>query len=97
MVEEVLDYAQIAEMLRVLAHPIRLRIIDELKDSDKTVSELWHSIKLPQSLVSQHLSILRHSGIIKSVREGKVVRYSILNPIAIKILKLIQNKTKGRN
>ncbi len=97
MIEETPDYAQITEMLKVLCHPVRLKIIDELKGSAKTVSELGRSVKLPQSLVSQHLSILRHSGIIKGVREGRKVRYSILNPIAIKILKLIQNKTKGRN
>lgn len=97
MKERMLDYTQMAETLKVLGHPVRLRIISELIGSDKTVSELWHSVGLPQSLVSQHLSILRHSGIIKSVRKGKTVHYSILNPIAIKILKLIQNKTKGRN
>ncbi|MFN3134140.1 MAG: ArsR/SmtB family transcription factor [Candidatus Kryptonium sp.] len=84
------DYTQMAETLKVLGHPVRLRIINELIGSDKTVSELWHSVGLPQSLVSQHLSVLRHSGIIKSVRKGRSVYYSVANPIAIRILNLIQ-------
>lgn len=81
-----------AETLKVLGHPVRLRIISELIGSDKTVSELWHSVGLPQSLVSQHLSILRHSGIIKSVRKGRLVYYSVVSPIAVRILNLIQKQ-----
>ncbi|CUT07879.1 regulatory protein, arsR family [Candidatus Kryptonium thompsonii] len=51
MREKVFDYTQMAETLKVLGHPVRLRIISELIGSDKTVSELWHSVGLPQSLV----------------------------------------------
>ncbi|CUS77411.1 ArsR family transcriptional regulator [Candidatus Kryptonium thompsonii] len=92
MREKVFDYTQMAETLKVLGHPVRLRIISELIGSDKTVSELWHSVGLPQSLVSQHLSILRHSGIIKSVRKGRLVYYSVVSPIAVRILNLIQKQ-----
>ncbi len=92
MREKVFDYTQMAETLKVLGHPVRLRIINELISSDKTVSELWHSVGLPQSLVSQHLSILRHSGIIKSVRKGRLVYYSVVSPIAVRILNLIQKQ-----
>jgi len=92
MREKVFDYTQMAETLKVLGHPVRLRIISELIGSDKTVSELWHSVGLPQSLVSQHLSILRHSGVIKSVRKGRLVYYSVVSPIAVRILNLIQKQ-----
>jgi ArsR family transcriptional regulator len=86
------DYVNIAEILKVLGHPIRLKIISELIDSDKTVSQIWRAVGLSQALVSQHLAVLRHNGIIKSVRKGNTVYYSIINPIAIEILKLIQKQ-----
>ncbi len=89
-----LDYSDIAEIFKVLGHPVRLRIIDELSESDKTVSQLQHLIGVSQALLSQHLTVLRHSKIIKSVRKGNTVYYSIIDPIIIEILKIIfQNKT----
>ncbi len=86
------DYVYIADILKALGHPIRLKIISELMDSDKTVSQIWKSVGLSQALVSQHLAVLRHNGIIKSVRKGNTVYYSIVNPVAIEILKLIQKQ-----
>jgi ArsR family transcriptional regulator len=89
-----LDYSDIAEIFKVLGHPVRLRIIDELSESDKTVSQLQHLIGVSQALLSQHLTVLRHSKIIKSIRKGNTVYYSITNPVVVAILKLIsQNKT----
>ncbi|MDW8108561.1 MAG: metalloregulator ArsR/SmtB family transcription factor [Candidatus Kryptonium sp.] len=92
-VQKVNEFSKVAEMLRVIGHPVRLKIISELIESEKTVSELWHLIGQSQSLVSQHLAVLRHSGIIKSVRRGNTVYYSVINPTVIKILKLIQKQT----
>ncbi len=88
------DYSDIAEIFKVLGHPVRLRIIDELSESDKTVSQLQNLIGVSQALLSQHLTVLRHSKIIKSVRKGNTVYYSIINPMVVEILKIIfQNKT----
>lgn len=92
--EKINEFSQIAEVLKILGHPTRLRIISELIDSDKTVSELWHLVGVSQSLVSQHLAVLRRSGIIKSVRRGNTVYYSVTNPFVVKILKLTKNKVK---
>ncbi|CUS76638.1 ArsR family transcriptional regulator [Candidatus Kryptobacter tengchongensis] len=92
--EKINEFSQIAEILRILGNPTRLKIISELIDSDKTVSELWHLVGISQSLVSQHLAVLRRSGIIKSVRRGNTVYYSVANPLVVKILKLTKNKLK---
>lgn len=82
-------FSDIAEVFKVMGHPLRLRIINELSGSDKTVSQLQHLIGVPQAMLSQHLTVLRHSKIIKSVRKGHMVYYSITNPVVVEILKLI--------
>jgi ArsR family transcriptional regulator len=90
--EKGIDLNGFVDMFKALGHPIRLRIILELMESDKSVSELWHVLGVSQTLVSQHLAVLRHSGIIKSFRRGNTVYYSVLNPIVVEIFKLIQKQ-----
>jgi len=86
------NYSDIAEILRILGHPVRLGIVGELIESDKTVSQLQDTLGISQAVVSQHLAVLRHSKIIKSVRKGHTVYYSIINPTVVEILKLIQKQ-----
>jgi DNA-binding transcriptional ArsR family regulator len=67
-----------AEILRALAHPIRLRII-EFIDANKSinVNKIYGSLKLEQSITSQHLRILRAADIVKTDRNGKFIIYSV--------------------
>ena len=67
-----------SEILRALAHPLRMRIL-EFIDNHKTinVNKIYNTLKLEQSITSQHLRILRLAGVVITSREGKFIHYSI--------------------
>lgn len=77
--EDLSKYNDKAELLKVLAHPVRLCIVRGLMDKECNVSHMQDCLNLPQSTVSQHLSILRARGIIKGTRTGLEVNYTIAN------------------
>jgi DNA-binding transcriptional ArsR family regulator len=92
------DLREAADMLRLLAHPHRLKIIDILeKDRDgRPVHSLVSDLEIAQSAVSQHLSSMQRAGLIKRERRGKEVWYQIDNPKPLQILTCIrQRKAKS--
>lgn len=80
------DADQMARVLRVLANPDRLRMLcrmgmaDEVGGARPTVGEMVALTGLSQSRVSQHLALLRESGIVSPSREGQQVRYQLVDP-----------------
>ena len=67
-----------SEILRALAHPLRMQILEFIDQNDKiNVNHIYNTLKLEQSITSQHLRILRMAGIVKTIREGKFIHYSI--------------------
>ena len=79
-----------AEVCKTLTSPKRLEIIHALKDGEKTVTELVNILGIPKANVSQHLSILKNKGILKSRREGVNIFYSIANPKVIQACNLMR-------
>jgi ArsR family transcriptional regulator len=75
-----------AEILKVLGHPIRLKIVVGLCTRECNVKHIWECLGLPQATVSQHLALLKHKGIIEGKREGVEVHYSVINPLAKKLI-----------
>lgn len=75
-----------AEILKVLGHPIRLKIVAGLCTKECNVKHIWECLELPQATVSQHLALLKHKGIIEGKREGVEVHYRVINPLAKKII-----------
>jgi ArsR family transcriptional regulator len=75
-----------AEILKVLGHPIRLKIVAGLCNKECNVKHIWECLELPQATVSQHLALLKHKGIIEGKRDGVEVHYSVINPLAKKII-----------
>lgn len=69
-----------AEICKVFTNPKRLEIISLLRDGEKTVSELEELAGIPQANVSQHLTVLRQSGVVTTRREGANIYYKIANP-----------------
>ena len=78
-----------AEILKVLGHPIRLKIVAGLCTRECSVKHIWECLGLPQATVSQHLALLKHKGIIEGKREGVEVHYSVINPLAKKLISLL--------
>ncbi len=69
-----------SELCKAMSDPKRLRIINELRNGEKTVTELTAVLGLKQSNASQHLGILRRAGVIAFRREGKTSFYRLANP-----------------
>lgn len=73
---------RVAGILKVLGHPIRLRIVQTLLTEESCVKDIWSCLDLPQATVSQHLSILKGKGIVDSAREGVSMRYWVSDEIS---------------
>ena len=66
------------EMLRALTHPLRLKILSFIdKNEQINVNKIYNTLKLEQSITSQHLRILRNAGLVNTKRDGKFIYYSI--------------------
>ncbi len=81
---------EVAPTLRALAHPVRLRIIDFLKDGEQPVSRIVEATGKTQALTSHQLGILRAHGAIKARREGNQVFYRVADESALGVLECIR-------
>jgi len=79
-----------AEMCKVFSNPIRLEILNLLRDNDMSVTELMNSSRLSQANISQHLSIMKSRGIVNSKRNGKNINYKLTTPKIIKAFDIIK-------
>jgi DNA-binding transcriptional ArsR family regulator len=70
-------YRESARLLRVMAHPMRLEILDIIRRSDECVCHLSVALNKPQPHVSQQLAILRNAGLITDRKEGNLVFYGL--------------------
>jgi DNA-binding transcriptional ArsR family regulator/YHS domain-containing protein len=77
-------YSQIfelhAELLKALAHPRRLEIVQLLRDQELSVTDIYEMLDLPQANISQHLMILRDANVVTTQRDGKQIIYSLAHP-----------------
>jgi len=69
-----------AEICQTLTNPIRLQIIDQLRDGEKSVTQMVEAMDAPQGTVSRHLSVMRAKGVVVPRREGSSVYYSLGSP-----------------
>lgn len=72
-----------AEIVKAMAHPTRLFIIEELSKAEQCVADLTKMIGSDTSTVSKHLSILRTVGILKSEKRGAQVYYALRVPCVL--------------
>lgn len=81
-----------ASVLRSLTHPLRMKIIKFIDSKGSiNVNRIYKTLKLEQSITSQHLRILRESGIVNIKKEGKFIYYSINYKRISSINKLIKD------
>jgi ArsR family transcriptional regulator len=75
-----------AEFFKALAHPLRIRILDALRDGEVAVNELSSRLGVEQSTLSQQLAILRNRSIILGRKNGSKVLYSVRDPAVFRLL-----------
>lgn len=92
---ETLD--RIAPIIRNVAHPLRLRILDYLdhEGEPRSVSDIMEAAGAGQAIVSQQLRILKDQGVLSARREGNFVLYSIANRSVLLLLECIRQHQKA--
>jgi len=68
------------EICKALGHPLRLAIVDRLKDEETSASDLIAELGLSKANLSKHMALLTHGGIVESRREGRLVFYRLTDP-----------------
>lgn len=67
-----------AQHIRAINHPLRQKILDYIHSKGKsTVTDIYVTLRLEQSVASQHLAILRKAHFVNTTREGKYIYYSV--------------------
>jgi DNA-binding transcriptional ArsR family regulator len=79
-----------ADVIRVLANPKRLMIVDVLGRSPATVTEIAERLDLSLQNTSQHLRVMKDRGIVRARRDGREVRYAIANPVLAESCHLVR-------
>ncbi|MHC5022845.1 MAG: ArsR/SmtB family transcription factor [Planctomycetota bacterium] len=95
LTDEVLERA--ARVLRVLAHPARLRMVERLLDGEYSVGELAEVVGLPPAAASQHLSNMAAHGIVEGERIDRQVFYRVKNPNAANLIECLRQHGDGRH
>ncbi len=78
------------ELLKVIAHPVRIKILEELTKGVKCVSDLEEFLEISQPNISQHLSLLRNFQIIDYFIDGRLRCYFLVDPIIPDLLELLK-------
>jgi DNA-binding transcriptional ArsR family regulator len=86
-IEQISD---LAAMLKSISHPFRLQILCLLQDNEMTVGEISRAIKTTDANISQHLSILRHQGIIGSRKQANFIYNRIIDARVTKLIQTMQ-------
>lgn len=85
-------FAQAAECLKTLAHPVRLRMVQLLLHGRYTVGELAKDCGVPDNVASEHLRLMQRSGFFISEREGRRVYYQVADPHLANIMKCVEGR-----
>ncbi len=83
----ILDYKKESDILKALAHPIRLRIAEGLMFNECNVNKIVKVLNIPQSTASQHLALLKARGIVEMRKKGVKTCYRVID---VKISELIK-------
>jgi DNA-binding transcriptional ArsR family regulator len=75
-----------AGIFKVLAHPTRIHIIETLRAGELSVGAILERVKVEPANLSQHLSVLRHSHLLVTRKDGNHVLYSLRDPLLIEVL-----------
>jgi ArsR family transcriptional regulator len=79
-----------ARVCKTMAHPLRLALLNALREGDRSVSDLAEAVGATQPLVSQHLAVLRNQGLLRNQRRGSEVYYRIAYPKMVQACDLLR-------
>lgn len=84
-----MDYDELAEKCKGLAHPTRLQILDMLRGGEICVCHIERALERRQAYVSQQLMVLRDAGLVETRKEGLQVFYRLTDPKLTRWLNLM--------
>ena len=83
---QILRYLFKADFFKVLGHPLRIQILDELRNGPVSVGELRERLQVEQSTLSQQLALLRARNFVQTQRQGTSIIYSVSDPAIWRLL-----------
>jgi DNA-binding transcriptional ArsR family regulator len=83
-----------AEVLKAVAHPLRLMIVEALQEGERSVGEIADALGEKQAITSQQLNLMKDKGVLASRREGAKVFYRIQNQNVIRVLDCVYDHCK---
>lgn len=84
MVEKLVNFK--AEFFKALANPLRIRILDQLREGELTVSEIRERVDVEMPNVSQQLAVLKNKNLVVARKQGNNIYYSCVDPTVFKLL-----------
>jgi len=80
----------VAKVFKALGHPIRLKIVKKLKRKTLCVCELQEDVEFSQANLSQHLKVLKESGILLAEKDGLKMMYQVKDQNILKVIDLVE-------
>ncbi len=88
-------FAERANIIKAMAHPVRLFFIEELARQERCVCELTEMVGLDISTVSKHLSVLKNAGLVVDDKRGNQVFYRLQTPCILNFFGCIEAVLNG--
>lgn len=82
----IMQYSFQAEFFKALSHPLRIRVLEALRQGPVSVNELRERLGVEQSTLSQQLAVLRSRRLVVTQRSGTTIRYQISDPAIWRLL-----------
>ncbi len=88
--DDMTKFSEKAELLKTIAHPVRLCIVQGLMEQGEcNVNHMQSCLKIPQSTISQHLAKMRTCGVLKCRRDGVEVYYQVANEVICQVVRAL--------
>ncbi len=85
-------HKKLAKKFRVLGHPVRIKLLEDLMKKECCVGEIQKGLSVSQPNASQHLKILKEAGIIEARREKNKICYRITDEAVVQTLKILKKE-----
>jgi len=83
-------YEMRAEILKAMAHPSRLMILDALADGERCVCELQEVVGSEMSTVSRHLAVMKRAGVLSARRDRNSIYYKLRVPCVLRLFECVE-------